>query len=169
MLTAIAFTLLGAISFRLRGSGLWNRWTRTGTIGGRLQWSVLMALAAAFGTRDYALLALVPAFYLGSIPPWFGDGLVPRTDLQMTANGARGVLWTAPAAVVLAVFGYPLGLILLPAGFCSANIYHAAQIPHFKPIMLDGEVVVGPGTELAELLFGAWIGFWLWLLVCFAS
>lgn len=121
-----AFVLLGLITFRLRGSALWDLWTRTGTTGGRVQYAIVMALAAILLTRDWRLVDLAFAVFLGCIPPWFADGLVPLSPRRFAANAARGLLWLAPAAAALWWHEYPGWVWLLAAGPFSAPLYWLA-------------------------------------------
>ncbi|MFC3674646.1 hypothetical protein [Ferrovibrio xuzhouensis] len=161
-LWCLGFILLGAVTFRLRGSGLWDAVTGTGTTGGRLQYATLLGLAGMAYGADWRLLALVPALFLGCLPPWFDDGLVPAGVERAIANAVRGLLWLYPSACVFALTGYDCGRFVGLAGLASAPLYMAAWALPMRPVVWRGEVVIGRGTELAELLFGGWIGLCIW-------
>lgn len=161
-LVPLAFALLGAITFRVRGSALWDEITGTGTIGGRLQYAAILMLAALAFKGDWRLLLLLPALWIGCLPAWFGHGLVPADLRRLAMNALRGVLWLMPAGLLLWGLGYEDGWMLCVVGAASGPVYWLAYRIPFWRLDLAGHVVVGPGTELAELGFGAWIGIWLY-------
>lgn len=159
---ALCFLLLGALCFRVRGSAIWDLYTRTGTTGGRLQYAVLMGLAAVLLTRDWHLICLPLGLFLGCVPAWFADGMVPLSPRRFVANAARGVLWLLPAAGILWWHGYPGWVDLTVAGAASAPLYWLAWRLPCPLVLHRGHVVIGPGTELGEALYGAWIGLCLY-------
>lgn len=158
----LCFLLLGALCFRIRGSALWDLYTRTGTTGGRMQYAILMAIACMLLQRDWLLALMVPALFLGCVPPWFADGMVPLTVRRFAANAARGVLWLLPAAGLLWWLDYPGWVDIAVAGAASAPLYWFAWHLPCPLVLHRGHVVIGPGTELGEALYGAWIGLCLY-------
>jgi hypothetical protein len=134
--------------FRLRGSETWAAWTGMGATSIRLLWAGASALAAwTVGEAVGAglALALAAALWLGCILPWW-DSLGVRTAAEVARHSARGLVWTGPAAAVLALSGAGLAWPLLAVGALCGPVYLACR-------RLDADYAV----QGAEWVWGAMI------------
>lgn len=144
MLAAAILTLGGAALFRLRGSVLWSQWTGRGATTIRLIWAAYLAGAAWLcGLEWQYALALLPAFWLGSILPWWGS-LDMTTWQDFVMHSLRGALWTLPAAWVLLFAGDNVGSGALLATGWSCGVIYLACWKWFPKT----------ATETAEWIFG---------------
>src|SRR5690606_2277274 len=100
----------GGLAFRLRGSDLVH--VTPIPMEGRLIWSAAMALLAfCLSAWDARLLLLFPAFFIGACPGWFQTLDLGRDSdrpwwQEALWMAARGLIWTGPPAVVMALIGY---------------------------------------------------------------
>jgi len=143
-------------AFRLRGSEIWDRWTRTGTSGGRALWAGVAGLSLYSVSLDpmaaIALLLLYFAAIIGwpaSIDLGRNEGTWARDFALMLA---RGLLFTLPAGAVMI---HAQGWAFLPfalSGLLAAPLY---EIAWRVPVRWD---YLRQGPPLGEFLFGAAIG-----------
>ncbi|MBR0653068.1 hypothetical protein GXW78_25655 [Roseomonas terrae] len=156
---AFAGALIGAAGFWLRGAAVFARVTGRGATTARVvAWAVPLALLAWLVTPlpwGWSL-ALAAALWLGCLPGWWGSIDLGRNEggwsRDAALHTARGVLWGAPAAVVLWLAGggwwWPL-----VAGLTCAPAYEIGW--RLRPA---GDPRRPAATELGELLFGAALG-----------
>lgn len=150
---------IGAALFRLRGSDLFARVTGRGKTTADAVYAVGLALLFTSSMPWWGVPALALALWLGGRPGWWkslslgrnpADGSV---SAQFVRHTLRGVVWTAPAAVVaFALDAPPIPLIL--AGATCALVYEVGYR------LSDRGGVFGrfDGTEWGELFFGAMVG-----------
>jgi hypothetical protein len=154
---ALMMLLLGVIAggllFRLRGAAIFERLTGRGKTTADAIYAVGLALVAAPGWWQGAALAL--ALWSGGRAGWWRSLTLGRNPMdgsvlsQWVRHTARGVLWTAPAAVLAWWLGAS-PVPLLVAGLLCGVAYEAGW-------RLAGRWGLG-GTEWGECFFGAAIG-----------
>lgn len=156
---ALAGALIGAAGFWLRGAALFARATGRGATTARVvAWAVPLALLcwAATPLPGCWALALAVALWLGSLPGWWGSIDLGRNDgwwaRDAALHTARGVLWGAPAAVVLWLAGGAWWWPVL-AGLACAPAYEIGW--RLRPV---GDARRPAATEIGEILFGAAMG-----------
>jgi len=145
--------VLGAMLFRMRGAAGFQRITGRGKTTADAAWSC--AMAAITVPDPLGMLAIAAALWVGGRPGWWQSITLGRSEAdgslaeQWVRHTARGVLWTAPAALVAAWLGASPWPLLVPGLLC-APAYEAGW-------RLTGRFSIG-GTEWGELFFGAAIG-----------
>lgn len=113
MMGVVAGALLGAACFRLRGDVFISKLlgVKNATNIGRLVWALPLSLLAVMAIGDWRLLWLVPALFLGSTFGWYSAMDLARGEGSYWRDFAvlilRGLVWTAPAGVVLWWLGLP--------------------------------------------------------------
>lgn len=152
VLTVLFMALLGAFLFRVRGGFL-----PTGSsLLARSLYAGGLTVAAVACRFDWMLLALFPAFLAGALFAWWDSIDLARNEGKWVNDFAvmlgRGMIFTAPAGVVLYLLGYSSWVFVFVAGLTCAPLYELAwripsQIPNFRQ-----------GPELGEAFFGAAIG-----------
>jgi hypothetical protein len=159
LMEVIIFAAIGAALFRLRGSESFERVTGRGKTTADAVYAVGLALLFALTMPWWGVLALALALWLGGRPGWWkslslgrnpSDGSV---SAQFARHTLRGVVWTAPAAVIAFALGAsPIPLVLV--GAACALVYEVGYR------LSDRGGVFGRlgGTEWGELFFGAMIG-----------
>lgn len=155
-MTFLLSSFLCAVAFRLRGSELWDVWTHTGTIGGRVLWAVCVSFCLFVTGCSIWSLAVVPILFLSAVPGWpqsidlgSNEGTWMR-DFWMMA--ARGLLFTLPAGLLLSIFHSPWFLIFGFSGFLAGVMYTLGSKIPFKIKHLE------QGPALGEALFGGLVG-----------
>lgn len=117
--------ILGGIGFRLRGwSGFEEAVGRGGTTARIACWAVPMGgLAWIAGHAPLASGLIALGLFLGCLPPWWRSITLGRSAAdggalgQYARHAGRGLLWTLPAAVLLAVNAIALPAILGVSGW----------------------------------------------------
>ena len=149
-------SLLCAAAFRLRGSELWDTWTHTGTIGGRVLWAVCVSFCLFVTGCSILALAAVPILFLSAVPGWpqsidlgSNEGTWKRDFLMMTM---RGFLFTFPAGLLISIFHSSWFLVFGFSGFLAGVVY---TIGSKIPIKLKH---LEQGPALSEALFGGLVG-----------
>lgn len=128
MLTAGWVAILAAM-FRLRGSSTWAEWTGRGATSARLAWALLSALAVwtVAPHLEWTVIAMLAvALWLGCLPAWWGS-LGVRTVAEVALHSLRGLVWTAPAALVVFLHS-ELWWPLLLAGVLCGPVYLACRL-----------------------------------------
>lgn len=166
--------LIGASGFRLRGDAAFQRWTGSGATTARLVcWALPMGgLAWVAGHPLVTAVLIGLGLFLGCLPPWWRSLTLGRNPAdggklgQYLRHAGRGLLWTVPAAVLLAL-DYGAG-----AWFLGVSIPHAIMSSGAHVLLLGGLACVPayelgwrvrpygnllrPGaTEVGESIFGA--------------
>lgn len=160
-MTLILAALAGALLFRGRG-GAFNRLAcaiagrDSSTVSLVSDWAAralyALGLAALAGVGVGATVVLAIVLLAGTPLGWFG-ALEARTLADLKLLALRGLIFAAPAVVVLAWLGLPgqAGIFLLAGPLCGPLYYAAARIPSRIPQLRQG-------PELGEALFGAVLG-----------
>ncbi len=141
--------LIGASGFRLRGDAAFQRWTGRGATTARLVcWALPMGgLAWVAGHPPVTAVLLGLGLFLGCLPPWWRSLTLGRNAAdggalgQYARHAARGLLWAAPAAALLAV-DYGAGAWLVGASIPRAILASGA------PVLLLGGLSCVPAYEL---------------------
>lgn len=141
-----------AAGFRLRGAAEFRQWTGRGATTARiLCWAAPIGLIA-WGLHGewHAGAALALAAWLGAIAGWWRSLDMGRVEgawlRDFALHTVRGLLWTAPMALVAWLSaGTPWPLLV--AGLLCGLAYEAGW-----------RLVRRNQTELAEVLFGALVG-----------
>ena len=161
-MNALLLAIIGGVAFRIRGSALWDKWTHTGTMGGRGFWALSMGLPVAAMSHSWLALLLVPALFIGSIPGWPDSIDLGQNEgdfwTDLFGQTWRGALFLLPAAPVLWLMDSPVWYLSIFAGAMCGPIYWAAWEVDFKPLYIDDDPVISNGPPLGEMLFGAWVG-----------
>lgn len=155
----VILAALGAALFRLRGSELFARVVGRGKTTADVVYAVGLALPFTSSMPWFGVPALAAALWVGGRLGWWKSLSLGRNPAdgsvraQFIRHILRGVLWTAPAAVVaFAVGSSPVPLLV--AGALCAAAYEIGYRLSDK----GGVFVRLGGTEWGELLFGALIG-----------
>lgn len=144
--------LIGALGFWLRGSAVFERLTGRGATTARIvAWAMpLSALAWLLTPLGWWCVPLAVALWLGALPGWWGTLDLGRMEgdwpQDFVLHTARGVVWMAPAAGVLAMAGAAWWLPLV-AGLTCGAVYE-----------IGWRAWPARATEIGELLFGAACG-----------
>lgn len=159
---ALLTGILCAIAFRLRGSALFDKWTHTGTMGGRGLWAIVAGGCFAAIHGQWIGILAVPAFFLGSIPGWPDSIDLGRNEGEFWRDfwgqTWRGAVFLAPAAPIAWLVGAAWWPYLIAGALCGA-IYWACWEVDFHPISVDDDpATIAPGPPLGELVFGFWLG-----------
>ena len=156
---AILGAILGAGGFWLRGAAVFARVTGRGATTARIvAWAAPLALLAWLATplQWWWCVALGVALWVGCLPGWWESIDLGRNDggwaRDAALHTARGVLWGAPAAAVLALAGGAWWWPVL-AGLACVPAYEAGW--RLRPV---GDARRPAATEIGELLFGAALG-----------
>lgn len=156
VISAGIFALLCGAAMRLRGSDLWNKWTGTGTTGGRALWSVVVGACIWATYPSYLTLLTIPLLFAGAVPGWPGSIDLGRNEGTWGKDFAlmtvRGLLFTFPAGAYMAWLVDPSYLVFAFSGALAGVLYEAAwRIPvkyeHLRQ-----------GPPLGEFLFGVAVG-----------
>lgn len=152
-MAVLAFGVLGAAGFWLRGSALFHRVTGCGATTARIVcWSLPLAALAWVMTPLplWWCAALAAALWAGSLLGWWGSIDLGRHEgewrADFIAHTARGLLWAAPAGLVL-IFAGGMGWPLWIAGLLCGAAYEVGW-----------RAYPARATEIGEGLFGAMIG-----------
>lgn len=144
--------LIGALGFWLRGSAVFERLTGRGATTARIvAWAMpLSALAWLLTPLGWWSAMLAVALWLGALPGWWGTLDLGRMEgdwpQDFVLHTARGLVWMAPAAVVLAMAGATWWLPLVAGLTCGAAYEIGWRVHRVR------------ATEIGELLFGAACG-----------
>lgn len=141
----LACALSGGALFRIRGGAF-----PTGSTAiARLIWSFGMAVLAFLLTFNYWMFALVPAFFLGCLAPWWNSIDTGRNEgsfwQDFLVMMGRGVLWVLFPAVVLGLLEYSAFYVFVGL-LCPVCYTIGWWLPNTK--------YVKQGTEYGEILFG---------------
>jgi hypothetical protein len=176
--------LLGGAVFRLRGWRGFEQITGRGAFTARLVWATCMGLLAFASWAGPVQAATVGVgMFLGCLAPWWRSLSLASSEKdgpllgQVVRHTARGILWPAPAAVLLVAVSWALelvvawfpalggawvpsldaawgpALLLLASGLACTPAYFAGKwLRRRFPARAPGH------TESGEVLFGAAMG-----------
>ena len=152
--------LLGILFWRMRG-GPWKEYIGYGR---REAFGVGMAVLTVFSYSLYSWwsLLLAPAWYLGSIGGFYQSGDIgmikgdPKTEFLIMS--LRGLVVTLPAAIMSYILDVNLSYVLYIglSGSAMGLIYGFGY-------RFGRWVGIKDFHAFSEMLFGAWIGFWLYV------
>lgn len=153
MMHLLLGVIAGGLLFRMRGAAIFERLTGRGKTTADAVYAAGLALVAA--PVGVLAAALAVALWIGGRPGWWRSLTLGRNPedgpawRQWALHTARGVVWTAPAAVLAWWLGAS-PVPLLVAGLLCGVAYEAGW-------RLAGRWGLG-GTEWGECFFGAAIG-----------
>lgn len=155
----VILAALGAALFRLRGSELFARIVGRGKTTADAVYAFGLALPFTSSLPWFGVPTLAAALWIGGRLGWWkslslgrnpADGTVRA---QFTRHTLRGVLWTAPAAMVAFFVGASFVPLLIAGALCAVA-YEAG----YRLSDMGGVFSRLGGTEWGELFFGALIG-----------
>lgn len=182
-MNALFFPLICAAGFRLRGSELWDHWTRTGTTGGRLLWSALASFCVVAACNWSPLaIGVAPLLFVGVLLGWGSWMTLGReaTETNETldywiGDPVAGLMWwlfpsRVHYAYQLAMMTIRGLLITAPAGVYLLFLVGWSALPFTLSGLLFGlcyeigwripsrvpHLEIGP--PIGEILFGAVVG-----------
>lgn len=151
--------LVGAAGFWLRGAAVFALWTGRGATTARIvAWAIPLALLCWVVTplAWWWCAALGVALWVGCLPGWWGSLDLGRDAgawwRDFALHSLRGVLWSAPAAGVLAMASGAWWWPMLAGAACGAA-YEAGW--RLRP---PGDPRTPNATEIGEVLFGGLLG-----------
>lgn len=166
--------LIGASGFRLRGDAAFQRWTGSGAPTARLVcWALPMGGLAWVAGHDAAAAGLIGlGLFLGCLSPWWHSLTLGRNPAdggelgQYARHAARGLLWAAPAAALLAVdaiagaavMGLSVPHAILSSGAPALLAGGLACVPAYElgwRLRPYGNLLRPGATEVGEAVFGA--------------
>lgn len=157
MIATLLGALIGAVGFRLRGSAIFEEITGRGATTARIVcWAIPMGLVSLYHVPWEWAWAISLGLFLGACPGWYhctdlgrDDGKVVRDYVIMTI---RGLVWTLPAALVMAYFNTNASSAMMIAGLLCPLAY---TIGWKIPSKIKG---LHQGPELGEFIFGGMVG-----------
>ena len=166
--------LIGASGFRLRGDAAFQRWTGSGATTARLVcWALPMGVLAWVAGHPLTTAALIGlGMFVGCLAPWWHSLTLGRSKAdggalgQYARHAARGMLWTAPAAALLAVdwiAGAAVMDLSIPHAIASSGALVVlagglACVPAYElgwRLRPYGNLLRPGATEVGEAVFGA--------------
>lgn len=155
VVAVIAGGVLGGASFWLRGSAYFEKWVGRGKTTADAVWAAILA-ALFYCVADpmwWQAAALGVALFVGGRPPWWKSLSMCRNPADgdccwclWLRHTARGILWTAPAALAAGLMGFDW-IALAVAGLLVGPAYEVGW-----------RAWPQRATEVGEVLFGAAIG-----------
>jgi hypothetical protein len=151
---------IGGAGFRFRGAEAFSRITGRGATTARVVcWAApVAALAWALAALPWQwAVALGAALWLGCLPGWWGSLDLGRDEgiwaTDALAHAARGLLWTAPAAFVLAALEVDGGDLRR-----AVDELAAAEDPaRLAPLLAGLSRALADAARVALSSSGAWL------------
>ncbi len=173
MLELLLASVLGGVTFWLRGSSVFESLTGRGKTTADTVWAFFMgALAVLAGATWYGAAGVAIGLWLGARPGWWQSLSLGRNaadgaeGLQYLRHFARGIVWTLGGAAGAWLGGMspvPLlvaGLLCVPAYMIGYAWREGHGDPFTNPTAV-GEYLFGAGIGVAVVL-GLRVDWWAW-------